>query len=218
MICTFFCDRSSMFRCQAFDDIPANPVVDPGIYFNQDETKNGGEKGLTDLCFEPARYGNPQPSFFSGFSLPAYVLPSSSVLSRRPPARRQSGRRRRRGLHRRSPPSPELRPFAFSSIELPAAGVFVPPPVFGSRRRPPAVVDRLPASPPQVTAVFITADCVVGFPRVAFSFSLLLFAASYSRLRPHFRTWPYRDCLRPPSAGSRHRLRPPSTAACLHRR
>jgi hypothetical protein len=53
MICTFFCDGSWMFQCPAFDNIPASPVVEPGMYFDRVENKNGGEKSLTGLCTEP---------------------------------------------------------------------------------------------------------------------------------------------------------------------
>ena len=31
MICTFFCDRSRLFQCPAFNKNLTNPVIEPGI-------------------------------------------------------------------------------------------------------------------------------------------------------------------------------------------
>ena len=42
-----------MFQYPAFDDIPASPVVEPGMYFDRVETKNRVKWGLMDLQFEP---------------------------------------------------------------------------------------------------------------------------------------------------------------------
>ena len=36
-----------MFQCPAFDDIPAGPVVEPGMYFDRVETENRAKRGLT---------------------------------------------------------------------------------------------------------------------------------------------------------------------------
>jgi hypothetical protein len=125
---------------------------------------------------------------------------AASALGRRPPARLRSGRRRRRGFHRRSPPSPELRPFAFSSIELLAAGVFTPPPAFGSRCRPLAEVDLQFTSPPRVTAV-----AVFGHRRRSCSlrFSLSLVCA-YTKLLPPPRLAVFRPPPLPSSTSDHH--------------